>query len=84
MDKTELSDLVGRNSKSGYRAMLLRCWQEGDGWRFSLEGIGAPGRKQGFYQLEEMIDNLHHELASFIEQGEKIAHQDFAGLSSQR
>jgi len=43
-----------------YQAYLIRCWQEGTAWRFSLEGIGAEHQRRGFSRLED--------LAAFIEQ----------------
>ena len=44
-----------------YRAYLIRCWWEGQNWRYSLETI--PDRhRQGFDSLEALIEALWAEL----------------------
>jgi hypothetical protein len=49
-----------------YRAFLLRCWQEageeGPSWRFTLVEAGTEGSKQGFADLEAVLDYLKREL----------------------
>ena len=53
-----------------YRALLLRCWQEGtesDGgpaqWRFVVEEVLHARRRHGFGDLETLLDFLREELA---------------------
>jgi len=55
--------------ESGYRAFLLRCWQEAgtgpDGepaWRFTLGQPGDEGRRRGFPSLEALMAFLRTEL----------------------
>lgn len=55
----------GRPAGRGYQAYLLRCWQEGDEWRYSLEVIGH-GRRQGFVALPGLLAALESELAALI------------------
>ncbi len=56
-------------TKPGYRAFLLRCWQEagaGPGgeaaWRFSLAQAGDEEAKRGFASLEALLAYLRREL----------------------
>jgi hypothetical protein len=42
---------------SNYIAYLLRCWQEGDSWRYSLEEIGTD-KRHGFATLDEFVSFL--------------------------
>ena len=42
---------------SNYTAYLLRCWQEGVSWRYSLEEIGS-GKRHGFASLDEFVSFL--------------------------
>ena len=42
---------------STYTAYLLRCWQEGVSWRYSLEEIGS-GKRHGFASLDEFVSFL--------------------------
>jgi hypothetical protein len=58
-----------RCPESGYRAYLLRCWQEEgagpDGepaWRFTLGQPGDEGRRRGFASLEALVVFLQEEL----------------------
>jgi hypothetical protein len=53
----------------GYRAFLLRCWQEVGGgpdgetvWRFSLGQPGDEGRGRGFASLGALLAFLQKEL----------------------
>ena len=39
---------------STYIAFLLRCWQEGSTWRYSLEEVGT-GRRHAFATLDELF-----------------------------
>ena len=55
----------------GYRAFLLRCWQEagaGPGgvpaWRFALMQPGDEGTRRGFASLDELVAFLRKELAA--------------------
>jgi hypothetical protein len=55
--------------ESGYRAFLLRCWQEPgagpDGkpaWRFALVRPGGVGTRRGFASLEDLVAFLREEL----------------------
>lgn len=51
------------------RSYLLRCWQEqvsGPGgapvWRFSLQEVGAGGRRWGFSDLDTLVAFLREAL----------------------
>ena len=67
--------VAGGNRKNahpdpGYRAFLLRCWQEAgagpDGkpaWRFALARAGGEGTRRGFASLEALVAFLREELA---------------------
>ena len=53
----------------GYRAFLLRCWQEpgaGPGgepaWRFALARAGDEGTLRGFAGLEALVAALQREM----------------------
>lgn len=37
-----------------YTAYLLRCWLDGENWRYSLEKVGSS-RRQGFATLDELV-----------------------------
>jgi len=37
-----------------YTTYILRCWQEGANWRYSLEEIGS-GKRQGFAGLDDFV-----------------------------
>jgi len=57
--------------ESGYRAYLLRCWQEaaaGPGgepaWRFTLLQAGGGGTQRGFASLEALVMHLRRELVA--------------------
>jgi hypothetical protein len=57
------------HSGPGYRAFLLRCWQEpGAGpngeppWRFALLQPGDEGIRRGFASLEDLVAFLRQEL----------------------
>lgn len=38
-----------------YRAFLLRCWQEGEAWRYSVESAGDEEGRRGFGSLEALV-----------------------------
>jgi hypothetical protein len=53
----------------GYRAFLLRCWQEPGArphgepaWRFALARAGVEGPPRGFARLEALVAFLREEL----------------------
>ncbi|HSM58369.1 MAG TPA: hypothetical protein VK879_19600 [Candidatus Sulfomarinibacteraceae bacterium] len=53
-------------SERPYHAFLLRCWQEENGWRYSLEAIGSTAgerRRQGFDSVDAFLARLQSELA---------------------
>jgi hypothetical protein len=59
-----------REKDEGYRAYLLRCWQErgsgtdgGSPWRFAVEEVFGERRQQGFGSLEALVAFLSSELA---------------------
>jgi hypothetical protein len=59
-----------RKKDDGYRAYLLRCWQERDAgtdrgspWRFAVEEVFGERRRQGFGSLEALVSFLSSELA---------------------
>ena len=68
--------VAGGNHKNalpgpGYRAFLLRCWQEAgagpDGepaWRFALARPGGERTQRGFASLEALMAFLREELES--------------------
>ena len=68
--------VAGRNHENvdpdpGYRAYLLRCWQEaGAGphgepaWRFALARAGDVGTPRGFAGLEALVAFLREDLAA--------------------
>jgi hypothetical protein len=39
---------------AAYTTYILRCWQEGSSWRYSLEEVGG-GERHGFASLDELI-----------------------------
>lgn len=39
---------------STYTTYILRCWQEGAAWRYSLEEVGS-GKRHGFASLDEFV-----------------------------
>lgn len=39
---------------STYITYILRCWQEGTAWRYSLEEVGG-GERHGFASLDEFV-----------------------------
>lgn len=44
---------------SDYRAFLIRCWREGNSWRFTLETIGQTRQKvYGFAGYEPLANYL--------------------------
>jgi hypothetical protein len=60
-----------RKKDDGYRAYLLRCWQErgtgtgeGSPWRFAVEEVFGERRQQGFGSLEALVAFLRGELTS--------------------
>jgi len=68
---TEGEVQVNGLSDLGYRAFLLRCWQEATGghddepvWRFGLVQAGHEGSGRGFASLEALMAFLHEELGS--------------------
>jgi hypothetical protein len=49
-----------------YGAYLVRCWQDGRAWRFSLEPIGE-GRRQGFEQIDDLLRAVEVALNEFMD-----------------
>lgn len=45
-----------------YRAYLLRCWQEGNSWRYSVETADKEQERRGFGSLEALLTWLETEL----------------------
>ena len=45
-----------------YHAYLIRCWLEGNSWRFSLETIGQDHPRRGFTTLQELTIYLSAQL----------------------
>ena len=39
---------------SPYTSYILRTWQEGSTWRYSLEEVGG-GKRHGFASLDELV-----------------------------
>ena len=39
---------------STYKAYVLRCWLNGNDWRYSLEEVGS-GTRHGFATLDELV-----------------------------
>ena len=58
-EKTNLSD-------QPYRAYLIRCWREGNNWRFSLETIGREPERRGFNAFQDLADHLDIMLSRHI------------------
>ena len=48
--------------RKGYRAYLLRCWQEGERWFFSLEEVSGERRRHGFPDLKALVAFLRREV----------------------
>lgn len=48
--------------KEGYHAFLLRCWQEGKEWRFSLSEVAGEQRRLGFPDLDALVAFLRREV----------------------
>ena len=46
-----------------YQAYLVRCWRDGQAWRFSLESIGRDRRRLGFNRLDELMAHIQANLA---------------------
>jgi hypothetical protein len=59
---------------TGYRSYLLRVWQEGSGWRFTMTNLGDD-RQRGFASLEKLIDFVHEQMAE-IAASESHAHEE--------
>lgn len=45
-----------------YHSYLLRCWREGEEWRFTLEDV-LQRRRWGFRSLPDMLIALEQRLA---------------------
>jgi hypothetical protein len=43
------------HKRKGYRAYLLRCWREGEEWRFYLGEVSGERRQYGFSSLEALV-----------------------------
>jgi ATP-dependent DNA ligase len=55
----------GKRRAGTYNAFLLRCWQEEESWRYSLEGIGHGNRQgtpRGFDNLPALLAALENDL----------------------
>ncbi len=65
-DKPAAPDQGQPAARHNYGAYLLRCWQESDGWRYSLEVIGR-GRRQGFAAMPALIAALQSELTALVD-----------------
>jgi len=50
------------HKRKGYRAYLLRCWQEGEEWRFSLREVSGARRQYGFSGLDALVTFLQREV----------------------
>jgi hypothetical protein len=48
--------------RKGYQAYLLRCWQEGEAWRFSLNEVAGEQRQHGFPDLDALMAFLRREV----------------------
>jgi len=70
----DVIDNSWQEGELGYRAFLLRCWQEEDlenggepdeslVWRFALVQINGRSRAKGFASLEELVDHLRGQLS---------------------
>ena len=50
-----------RNASHGHErlavAFLVRCWREGDGWRFQMENV-ATRERQGFATVVAFLEAL--------------------------
>jgi hypothetical protein len=46
-----------------YQAYLVRCWQEGGNWRFSLETVGCETDRRGFNAFQDLADYLREQFA---------------------
>lgn len=42
---------------SSYISYILRSWQEGSHWRYSLEELGS-GKRHGFASLDDLVSFL--------------------------
>ncbi len=62
------------DSDSEYRAFLIRCWREGDTWRFTLETIGQMRQQHGFAGYQQLAGFLEN-LFSFEERGPNSNYQ---------
>ena len=60
---TTPTDAAPAGQSSRYRAYLVRCWREGDAWRFSLESVGASDVRRGFNRLEDLMAHVQTDLA---------------------
>ena len=59
MKKT--SDRDRRESVNAQAAFLVRCWREGETWRFSLESV-ATRQRQGFSSAHALLEGLRARL----------------------
>lgn len=50
---------------TGYRSYLLRVWQEGSGWRFTLTSLGDD-QQRGFASLEKLVDFVQSQMAEIV------------------
>jgi hypothetical protein len=50
-----------RGWKRAYSAYLVRCWQEGTAWRYSLERVGE-NKRCGFDDLGRLLQEIKRSL----------------------
>ena len=55
------------NQPSNYTAYLLRCWQEGSSFRYSLEEVGSD-KRHCFASLDEFVAFLLAQSEQRVEQ----------------
>lgn len=56
---------ASRRPNTPYKAFLIRCWQEGQDMRFSLESVGR-GERRGFDRAADLLAVLKNELEGGI------------------
>ncbi len=57
--------------KHPYHAYLVRCWREGERWRFSLEMIGSR-RQLAYEEYEALVAALSTELKKLADVEEVV------------
>ena len=61
-EENEIED-EKRARKRAYSAYLVRCWQEGADWRYSMERVGE-NKRRGFDDLGRLLQELRGSLGS--------------------